>query len=205
VVLIHGLGLDWRMWESVMDNLSTGRRVFAYDIRSHGWAAGSPARFTMAETAADLVGVLNAVGVDRAHVVGLSYGGAIAQTAAVSHPERIESLALLATTDYSRSTPSRAGQGPVRSTAWPPQVVPTLTRWFTPAALAVNGPSVRYARERVLRDDAVDWAASWRAFTTLNVRDSLGARQPRRTRPADPGPGRQPRYVHDAGDHGRYR
>lgn len=48
----------------------------------------------------DLFGVLDALGLDRAHVVGLSYGGAIAQTAAVGRPERVESLALLATTDY---------------------------------------------------------------------------------------------------------
>lgn len=173
VVLIHGLGLDWRMWERVMDNLSTGRRVFAYDIRGHGWAAGSPAPFTMTDAAADLVGVLDAVALERGHVVGLSYGGAIAQTAAVSHPERIESLALLATTDYPfDSFEGRAWSGEVDGMA--AQVVPSLTRWFTPDALAVNGPGVRYARERVLRADPVDWAASWRAFTTLDVRDRLG-------------------------------
>lgn len=46
------------MWEPVMAPLSVGRRVFAYDLRSHGSAAGSPTPFTMADTAADLVGVL---------------------------------------------------------------------------------------------------------------------------------------------------
>lgn len=73
-------------WEPVMGRLAIGRRVFAYDIRSHGWAAGSPATFTMADTANDLFGVLDALGLDRAHVVGQSYGGAIAQTAASAAP-----------------------------------------------------------------------------------------------------------------------
>ena len=100
VVLIHALGLDWRMWEPVMEPLAAGRRVFAYDLRGHGRAAGAPAPYTMADTAADLAGVLDALGLDRAHVVGLSFGGGIAQTAAVAQPERFLSLALLATTDH---------------------------------------------------------------------------------------------------------
>src|SRR5215212_6233992 len=87
------------MWEPVMAPLAESRRVFAYDIRGHGGAAGSPTPFTMGDTAADLVGLLDALALDRAHVVGLSYGGGIAQTAAVAHPERFASLSLLATTD----------------------------------------------------------------------------------------------------------
>src|SRR2546430_11108417 len=75
VVLVHALGLDWRMWEPVMASLADGRRVFAYDIRGHGWASGRDCPVTMARTAADLVGVLDAFELDQAHVVGLSYGG----------------------------------------------------------------------------------------------------------------------------------
>jgi 3-oxoadipate enol-lactonase len=100
VVLVHALGLNWRMWEPVLGQLSEGRRVFAYDIRGHGWAAGAPVPFTMAGAAADLVGVLDALGLDQAHVAGLSYGGSIAQTAAVGYPGRFLSLALMATTDH---------------------------------------------------------------------------------------------------------
>ena len=71
----------------------------------------------MQDAAADLIGVLDGLGLDRAHVVGLSYGGGIAQTAALAYPDRFESLVLAATTDY----PSRRSRpGPVRPrrTAW---------------------------------------------------------------------------------------
>lgn len=172
VVLVHALGLDWRMWHDVMEPLARGRRVFAYDIRGHGVAAGSPGPFTMDDTAADLVGVLDALGLDRAHVVGLSYGGGIAQTAAVRHPDRFASLALLATTDYPFDAfEGRARSGEVDGMA--AQVVPSLTRWFTPEALAVNGSGVRYAREQVLRGNPVDWAAAWRAFKGVDVQGRL--------------------------------
>jgi 3-oxoadipate enol-lactonase len=173
VVLVHALGLDWRMWAQVMERLSPGRRVFAYDLRGHGRAAGSPAPFTMADIAADLLGVLDALDLDRAHVVGLSYGGGIVQTAATSNPERFESLALLATTYYPFDT-FEARARSAETDGMDAQVVPSLTRWFTPAALAVNGWGVRYARERVRRGNPADWAAAWRSFKGLDVQDRLG-------------------------------
>lgn len=173
VVLVHALGLDRRMWEPVMEQLaSAGRRVFSYDLRGHGSAAGSPTPFTMDDTARDLIGVLDAMGLDQAHVVGLSYGGGIAQTAAVAHPERFASLALLATTDFAFAAfEDRARSGEVDGMA--AQVVPSLTRWFTPPALAVNAWGVRYAREQVLRGNPADWAGAWRAFKDLDVQGRL--------------------------------
>lgn len=177
VLLVHALGLDWRMWEPIMERLSAGRRVFAYDIRGHGSAAGSPSPFTMDDAADDLIGVLDALGIDRAHVAGLSYGGGIAQTAAVAHPERFESLALLATTDHPFDA-FEARAASAETDGMSAQVVPSLTRWFTPEALATNGWGVRYARERVLRGNPTDWAAAWRSFKGLDVRNRLTTFKP---------------------------
>ena len=172
VLLVHALGLDWRMWEPVMDTLAHGRRVFAYDVRGHGAAVGSPSPYTMADTARDLIGVLDAIDVQRAHVVGLSFGGGIAQTAAVAVPERFASLSLLATTDFPFDAfEGRASSGETDGMA--AQVAPSLTRWFTADALAVNGETVRYARERVLSGNPTDWAAAWRAFKGLDVQGKL--------------------------------
>ncbi|MEO3751156.1 alpha/beta fold hydrolase [Streptomyces sp. B6B3] len=172
VLLLHALGLDWRMWEPVMPRLAAGRRVFAYDLRGHGRAAGAPAPFTLADAAADLVGVLDALGLARAHVVGLSYGGAVAQTAAVAYPERVASLALLATTDRPlESFEDRAAAA--ERDGMSAQVAPTLTRWFTAEALAEGGWGVRYARERIRCAVPADWAAAWRAFKGLDVHGRL--------------------------------
>jgi 3-oxoadipate enol-lactonase len=172
VLLSHALGLDWRMWQPVIARLAQGRCVYAYDIRGHGSASGSPRPFSLDDAAADLIGVLDAVGVEQAHVVGLSYGGGITQTAALRNPERFASMALLATTDY----PFEAFEGRARSAeadGMEAQVVPSLTRWFTPAGLALNGWGVRYARERVQRGQVSDWAAAWRSFKGLDVQGWL--------------------------------
>lgn len=174
VILSHSLGVDWRMWEPVMERLSQGRRVFAYDFRGHGAAAGAPGPFSMDDLARDMGGVLDAFGVDRAHVVGLSMGGGIAQTFAVRSPERVESLALLATTDHPfASFEGRARSGEVDGME--AQIVPTLTRWFTAPALATNGWGVQYARELIRRFDPADWAAAWRAFKDVDVQGKLAA------------------------------
>jgi 3-oxoadipate enol-lactonase len=173
VVLLHALGLDGRMWEAVMPALAVGRRVVAYDLRRHG-SAGGAAPYTLAAAAGDLVALLDALEFERAHVVGLSYGGGIAQTAAVARPERFLSLSLLATTDF----PFEAFESRARSAeteGMEAQVAPSLTRWFTPAALAADPPGVRYAREQVRRGDPAGWAASWRAFEELDVQGRLAA------------------------------
>lgn len=132
VLLVHSLGVDWRMWEPVMERLAAGRRVFAYDIRGHGAAAGAPAATGMSGLGTDLVAVLDALELERAHVVGLSVGGAIGQTAAVLHPGRIASLALLAAPDHPVPEAFESRARAAETEGMDAQIAPTLTRWFTP-------------------------------------------------------------------------
>lgn len=178
MVLLHAICLDWRMWEPVMTELAETRRVFAYDLRGHGRAMGAPVAETMADYVKDLVGVLDALGLDRAHIAGLSFGGAIAQAAAVTVPERFASLSLLGTSDAinEEMLEGRAVAGETEGMA--AQIPGTLTRWFTTDALAVNGWGVQYARERLVRANPQDWAGAWRAFKTLDVQGKLGTFEP---------------------------
>ena len=53
------------------------------------------------------------------------------------------------------------------------QIVPTLTRWFTPAALAADCAAVRWAREKVRRAIVSDWAASWRSLASISIEQLL--------------------------------
>ena len=172
VVLVHALGLDWRMWEPVIARLAVGRRVFAYDVRGHGSGSEAPLPSSMKDLATDLFDVLDALGLDRAHVVGLSYGGGIVQTAATLAPARFASMTLMATTNVAfEAFESRARS--IEQDGMPAQVAPSLVRWFTPDALAVNDWGVRYARDCVLRGDPAHAAAAWRAFQTLDIEGRL--------------------------------
>ncbi|MGD9958990.1 alpha/beta fold hydrolase [Nocardioides sp.] len=168
VVLVHALGLDWRMWEPVIDRLAVGRRVFAYDVRGHGSATEAPLPSSMKDLATDLFDVMDALDLDRAHVVGLSYGGGIVQTAATLAPERVASMTLMATTNVAFETFEGRARS-IEQDGMTAQVAPSLARWFTSDALAVNAWGVRYARGCVLRGDPEHSAAAWRAFQTLDV------------------------------------
>jgi len=176
VLLVHSLGLDRRMWAPLLAQLSIGRRLFAYDIRGHGAAAESPRPFSLANAAADLVGVLDGLGLEQAQVVGLSYGGAIAQTAAVAYPERFAALALLATTDRPFPDVFEERARSAETDGMEAQLEPSLARWFTPAA--VNSRGARYARECLLCAQPENWAAAWRSMKELDVQGRLAGFEP---------------------------
>ncbi|TGA95337.1 alpha/beta fold hydrolase [Streptomyces sp. MZ04] len=172
LVLVHALGLDRRMWAAVVAQLPPGRRVIAYDLRGHGRAAGAPHATTLHDLAADLAALLDALDIASAEVAGLSMGGAVAQTFAVDHPERVARLHLVATAgDPQPAYLERAAEAAAHGVG--PQIAPTLERWFTPGFLAADGDEVRYARDSVAGADTAAWCASWRALATLDTREHL--------------------------------
>lgn len=120
----------------------------------------------------DLCAILEDAGLEEAHIVGLSYGGAIAQAFAARYPGAVASLTLAATTDHPfESFMERAAA--VERDGMPAKVAPSLLRGFTPASLAENVASVRYARECVRRGDPGQIAAAWRAFAELDITEAI--------------------------------
>jgi 3-oxoadipate enol-lactonase len=97
LLLIQGLGADSRGW--ALQRMSLGRRYrcYAVDNRGVGGSAGAPHPLSLEQMARDAITVLDREGVDRAHVMGASMGGAIAQFVAVRHGERVRSLVLACT------------------------------------------------------------------------------------------------------------
>src|SRR5580692_7071739 len=96
VVLLHGLACGKRMWFHQIRALRNRFRVIAYDQRGHGLtdAPTVASGYSAALLAGDLVGVLDALKIERAAIVGFSLGGAPALALAVSQPERVSHLVL---------------------------------------------------------------------------------------------------------------
>ena len=95
-VLIHGVTGDLSIWFlcRAVQTLSRTRRVTAYDLRGHGYSDAPPTGYTSADHARDLLALMDSLGVEKASLVGHSFGGVIAAHAAVFAPERVESLVL---------------------------------------------------------------------------------------------------------------
>ena len=98
LLLIHGLGYARWGWEPVLPGLAERFGVLLFDNRGIGESDAPPGPYTVAELAADAVHVLDEAGVERAHVVGTSLGGMVAQEVALSYPNRVDLLVLACTT-----------------------------------------------------------------------------------------------------------
>jgi 3-oxoadipate enol-lactonase len=94
VLLIMGLGYPSQMWHRTRPLLAERYRTIALDNRGVGRSDVPPGPYPIAVMAADAAGVLDAAGVDRAHVYGVSMGGMIAQEFALQYPSRVRSLIL---------------------------------------------------------------------------------------------------------------
>ncbi|WP_417523670.1 alpha/beta fold hydrolase [Marinovum sp.] len=92
LLLLNSLGATQAMWEAQLPLLEQFYRVIRCDIRGHGQSPTPPAPYTFDDIVADAFGVLDAHGVQRASVMGLSLGGMTALGMGLTAPERIERL-----------------------------------------------------------------------------------------------------------------
>src|SRR5437773_2198746 len=88
LVLLHGFLCDSRVWRRELEELSDRFRVVAWDAPGAGESPDPPEPFTITDWAFCLAGFLDALGIERAHVLGLSWGGLLAQELYRLHPER---------------------------------------------------------------------------------------------------------------------
>jgi pimeloyl-ACP methyl ester carboxylesterase len=92
VLLVHGINMSRDVWTEVAELLADKRRIVAFDLRGHG-QSDKLGPFTPEGYADDALAVLDDRGIDRAHVVGTSFGGSTAAAMAVQAPDRVASVA----------------------------------------------------------------------------------------------------------------
>ena len=117
LLLLAGQANSRRWWDPVRADFAARHRTVALDALGTGAsAAPDGAEYSTRQFAADAVAVLDAAGIDRAHVYGTSMGGKVAQWLAVDHPDRIGALALGCTTP---GGPRRSWPGGTSWARWP--------------------------------------------------------------------------------------
>jgi 3-oxoadipate enol-lactonase len=92
LVFVHGNGVDMSMWDEQFEEFAKSFRVIRFDLRDHGKSDSHVGPFSLA---ADLHGLLRALDVNKAHVVGFSLGVSVALDFALEHPEVVDRLVLI--------------------------------------------------------------------------------------------------------------
>ena len=104
LLLVPGLGADTRLFGGVTAALAATCRVIVFDPRGGGRSDAPPGPYSIEQMADDAAGLLDALHVERATVVGYSMGGRIALGLALDHPSRVAKLVLAATSARTRPT-----------------------------------------------------------------------------------------------------
>jgi pimeloyl-ACP methyl ester carboxylesterase len=94
LLFVHGLGYDRHGWGPLPRLLSEEFQVVLFDNRGVGETDVPEGPYSVAQLAADAVAVLDAAEIDRAHVLGVSLGGYVAQEVALTYPQRVRKLVL---------------------------------------------------------------------------------------------------------------
>ena len=97
LIFVSGLNGTGRSWQPQVDAFSPRFRTITYDQRGTGASDKLQRTFSVDQMTAELVGLMDALGIERAHIVGQSTGGAIGQTLAVEHPQRIARMVVYST------------------------------------------------------------------------------------------------------------
>jgi 3-oxoadipate enol-lactonase len=153
VMLSHSLACSMAMWQPQLEVLESHFRVLRYDMRGHGKSEAPEGPYTLEQLAADVIGLLDALGLDSVYFVGLSIGGMIGQCLALDYPDRLRSVSLC---DTAPIIPGEAKplfeerMTRARDRGMEALVQETLDRWFTQPYLDQNPPEVDRIRNQIL-------------------------------------------------------
>jgi len=178
VTLAHSLATDLTLWDEVAERLAARFTVLRFDARGHGKSSAPDAPYDFSLLVGDLMGLLDALAIERTHFVGLSMGGMLGQYFALAHPERLDRLVLVSTTSR---TPLEAHAlwderiALAREKGMAAHVEATLARWFTAPYRAAH-PQVMARIGALIAATPVAGYAGWgAAIKTLDLTDRLGA------------------------------
>ena len=175
VMLSNSLASDLTMWDIQIPALvEAGYRVLRYDSRGHGQTAVTEGPYSIEILAADAVGLMDALDLDKVHFCGLSMGGMVGQMLGAEHGDRLISLSLCATSahiapreiwDERIETVRKNGMDAVADA--------TIDRWFTKAGQKRLQSEVNKVRRMILNTPVDGFCACSAAIRDMDQRETI--------------------------------
>ena len=179
LVLSNSLGTDLGMWDTQIPAFAEHFQVLRYDTRGHGQSLVTEGPYSIEQLGGDVLTLLNALNIERAHFCGLSMGGLIGQWLGINAGARLHKLVVC-------NTAAKIGEPSV----WDPRIEMVLrdgaqamaglrdasiARWFTPDFAQANPGQAKRITDMLAATSPQGYAANCAAVRDADFRDQLGA------------------------------
>lgn len=172
LLLSNSIGTDLTMWDGQVRALTEHFRLLRYDARGHGASDVPSGPYSLDRLGRDVVELLDALGLERVHVLGLSLGGIVAQWLGIHVPDRVDRLVLSNTAAY--LGPPRQWDQPIAELLAAPDMRATaetfLNNWFPTHLLREDNEVVEAFRRTLLATRREGVAGSWAAVRDYDLR-----------------------------------
>ena len=153
LIFSNSLATNLHMWDPQAAALSDSFRMLRYDQRGHGQTEAPAGRYTFELLCADVIALMDALGIKRAHWCGVSMGCATGMGLVQKHPDRFDRMVLC--DNPGRSSPETHKQWEERiavaqKDGMPALLESTMQRWFPPETLKANPPHMEVIRKMIL-------------------------------------------------------
>jgi 3-oxoadipate enol-lactonase len=173
VLLSNSLGATRGMWDPLVPALAERYRVLTYDSRGHGKSPSPAGPWTLDDLVDDALALLDEVGTQRAHLVGVSLGGMTTMRIAARAPHRVHRQVLLCTSAKPEPQPYRERAAAVRERGTAAIAPAVVSRWLTPAFASSHPDVVGRLEAMVAGADDEGYAASCEILAALDLRGDL--------------------------------
>lgn len=171
LVLSNSLGTAMAMWDDQVPALARHFRVLRYDTRGHGASSVMPGDTSLDRLGRDVLGLLDALGIESAHFCGLSLGGMTGQWLGIHAPDRIDRLVIANSSSFMGPPESwQQRMNTVREQGMAAITQAVLDRWFTPAFAAIAAPGLARTHEQLLATAPGGYAACCAAIRDMDLR-----------------------------------
>lgn len=176
LIFSNSLATDLTMWDDQAAHFSTKMRVLRYDQRGHGKTDAPEGRYTFDILMTDVLSLMDALKIDRAHFCGVSMGGATGMGLAQQHADRFERMVLCDNAFHSTPASAKAWDERIavaKKDGMGSLVDSTLARWFPPETLKANPPHIAKIRQMILTTPVNGFVGCSLALADHNFRDRV--------------------------------
>lgn len=178
VVLLHAIATNSNLWSAQIPVWAGAFRLICIDLPGHGDSPDVDSELDLNGYAACVCEVLDHLRIERASLVGLSFGGMVAQAFALQYPERVRSLVLAHSSARTVEAVRGIWNGRMarfEKDGMESQVIPTLERWFTRSFAESSPLTLSWLSEQILRTTHKGYVSAIKAIQGLDYLDKIKA------------------------------